>query len=167
MTLLPSLNRTKIRLVAGSKGMAVPLPFTKMANVAVAPAPIVVFTLLLGGATHAPVTGLVRHTVNTSGRGAPPGSAVTVMSPAAPTLTVATAKAPVLLLPGMFTVKGIPSSLGHVAPRATTSGTGVSDAESNRVFTPGKIGAGGVVGPAKLNSTSVGANGAVGVRPMT
>jgi hypothetical protein len=53
-----SLKRTKIRFVAGSNG-TLPVPCTKIPNVGVALALIVVITLLIGGAKHAPVVGLV------------------------------------------------------------------------------------------------------------
>ena len=58
VTLPESLKRTKIRFVAGLNA-TFPVPCTKMPNVGVAFALIVVVTLLLGGAKHAPVIGLV------------------------------------------------------------------------------------------------------------
>src|SRR5262245_4777679 len=92
-----------------------------------------------------------------------PVSADTVMLPLAPTFTVATAKAPVPLEPGMLTIP----SLVAVAPKATMSGTGVADAERSRLFSPTVIGAGLELAQLKLSHTSVGANGAVGVKAST
>ena len=60
------------------------------------------------------------------------------MLPLAPTFTVATAKAPVPFVPGIFTMP----SLVVVAANATMSGTGVAEAESSNVFSPVLIGAG-------------------------
>ena len=53
-----SLNRTKIRFVAGLKA-TLPLPATNIPNVGVALELIVVVTLLLGDAKQAPVVELV------------------------------------------------------------------------------------------------------------
>ena len=52
------MNRTKIRLVAASKGIE-PVPSAKMLKVGVAPASIWVVTLGAGGARQAAVSGLV------------------------------------------------------------------------------------------------------------
>ena len=82
-----------------------------------------------------------------------------VMMSAAPTLTVATANAPAPLVPGRST---IPLPLG-VAASAMMSGTGVVEAESNSVLSPEIIGAGSVLLQSNCSSTSVGANGPVGV----
>ena len=92
-----------------------------------------------------------------------PVSADAVIVPVAPTFTVATAKAPVPFGPEMFTMP----SLVSVAAKATMSGTGVADAESKSVFSPMLIGAGSVFAQSKLNCTSVGAMGAVGVMAKT
>jgi hypothetical protein len=54
VTFPPSLNRTKIRFVAGSKG-TVPLPCTKTANVGVAFELIVVVTVTAEEVKQAPV----------------------------------------------------------------------------------------------------------------
>src|SRR5262245_39418671 len=86
------------------------------------------------------------------------------MFPAAPTLTVATANAPTPFAPGIFT---IPGSGGGVATKVTMSGTGVIDAESKSVFSPVLIGAGSLFAQSKLNCTSVGGKGAVGVIAKT
>ena len=67
-----------------------------------------------------------------------PVSADAVIFPLAPTFTVATAKAPVPVVPGTFTMP----SLVVVAAKATMSGTGVEEAESKSVFSPTLIGAG-------------------------
>src|SRR5580698_8027862 len=47
------------------------------------------------------------------------------------------------------------------------SGTGVVDAERFSVLTPTREGAAGALAQEKLKATSVGANGALGVRPRT
>src|SRR5215510_13785773 len=98
-----------------------------------------------------------------TGKVAFPVSADAVMVPLAPTFTVATANAPVPLAPGMFTMP----SLVTVAANATTSGTGVADAERSRVLTPTVMGAGLALAQLKLRRTSVGGNGAVGVKAST
>ena len=60
VTLLPSLNRTKIRFRAGSNGTwLVLVPLTKIPKVGVALAAMVVGTLGAGGARHTLVTGFV------------------------------------------------------------------------------------------------------------
>jgi hypothetical protein len=66
----------------------------KIPNVGVAWALICVVTLALGGATHAPVVGLVSHRDRLSGMLTPPVSALTVIAPPLPTFDVATAKTP-------------------------------------------------------------------------
>ena len=53
-----SLNRAKIRFVAGLNA-TLPLPWTKIPNVGVALALIVVVTELVGGDKQAPVAGFV------------------------------------------------------------------------------------------------------------
>lgn len=112
---------------------------------------------------HCPVAGLVSHKKTLSGKEALPVSADAVMVPFTPTFTVATAKAPVPFVPGIFTMP----SLVAVAAKATISGTGVADAENKSVFKPTLTGAGLVFAQAKLNCTSVGAIGAVGVSAIT
>jgi hypothetical protein len=82
-----------------------------------------------------------------TGNGIPPVSTKAVIFPLAPTFTVATAKAPVPLVPGMLTIP----SLFCVAAKATMSGTGVVEAESKSVFRPVIIGAGFVLKQSKLN----------------
>jgi hypothetical protein len=77
--------------------------------------------------------------------------------------TVATAKAPVPVVPGMFTMPGS----GDVAARATMSGTGVEDAESSKVLVPVRVATGLVFDPAKFSATSVGPKEAVGVIAIT
>src|SRR5262245_5093902 len=109
-----------------------------------------------------------------SGRGMPgvkpnavrlddPVSVDAVISPPAPTFTVATANTPVPFAPGIFTM---PSPLG-VAARATMSGVGVVDADSSSVLRPTITAADPVFAQLKLNATSVGSNGALGVIEMT
>src|SRR5262245_60776709 len=91
-------------------------------------------------------------------------SADAVILPPAPTFTVATANAPVPLVPGIFTM---PGSGGGVAAKATMSGTGVVEADNNNVFSPVWIGAGSLFAHSKLNCTSVGTMGALGVMAKT
>src|SRR5262245_7406773 len=87
---------------------------------------------------HCPVAGLVSHKKTFTGKDALPVSADAVMLALAPTLTVATEKAPVPSVPGMFAMP----SLVTVAAKATMSGTGVAEAENKSVFRPMKLGAG-------------------------
>src|SRR5262249_61177110 len=65
---------------------------------------------------------------------------------------------PVPSVPAMFTMP----SLSGVVASATISGTGVEDAESNTVESPGKTGAAVAFVQVKLSCTSVGAKGAAG-----
>ena len=120
---------------------------------------IVVVTVLPIPEMHAPVAGFVSHREMLNGNIALPVSAELVMLPLVPTFTVATANTPVPFDPGIFT---IPSPLG-VAANATMSGTGVAETEKNSVLIPDRIDAGKLLAQSKLNSTSVGAIGAVGV----
>ena len=162
VTLPPSLNRTKIRFAAGSKG-TLPLPCTKIPKVGVALALICVITLGPIAEIHAPVPGFVSHSKRFTGNVAAPVSAEAVIVAVAPTFTVATEKAPVPLVPGMVTMP----SLVVVAARATMSAIGVAEAESSKVFSPTLIGAGSLFAQLKLNCTSVGGKGAVGVKANT
>src|SRR6266436_3484594 len=97
-----------------------------------------------------------------TGREAFPMSAVAVIVAAAPTLTEATAKNPVPVSPGMFTIPSLP----RVAASATMSGIGTGAADSRSVLTPGVIGA-WVCPHAKLSWSSVGGIAAVGVKATT
>ena len=72
-----------------------------------------------------------------TGRGTSPVSAETVIVPPAPRFTVATAKTPVPVVPGILTIP----SFFSVALMATMSGTGVVAAESSKVSMPETIGA--------------------------
>ena len=76
-----------------------------------------------------------------------PVSTVAVMSAPAPTLTVATAKKPVPVVPGIFAMP----SFVTVAPRATMSGPGEVVAVSRSVFTPGSTATGDVFAQSKAN----------------
>src|SRR5262249_23473767 len=101
-----SLNRTKIRLVAGANATVL-VPVTKMPKVGVSFVLMVVTTgLVVGtvGFTHCPVMGSVRHRAMRTGRFAAPVSAETVIVPPAPRFTVATAKTPVPVIPGILTI---------------------------------------------------------------
>src|SRR6516162_1842290 len=118
-----------MRLLAGSNG-TLPLAVAKMPKVGVALALIVVVTLDAGGERHCPLVGSVWHSVIVSGKLADPVLAVPVIEALAPTLTVATAKAFDPVVPVMCRM---PSFIA-VAARATTSGTGVDDADSSKVL---------------------------------
>jgi hypothetical protein len=98
--------------------------------------------------------------VTLTGRPAAPVSAETVIGAPVPTLTVATANAPVV---AKFTMPVLPA----VAASATMSGPGAAEAERRRVFRPEVIGAGAVFVHAKVSWTSVGAKGLVGVKAKT
>ena len=147
---------------AGSNGTA-PVPVTKIENVGVAPAVIEVVTLAAGADRHAPVTGLLSQIDSARGKIAVPVSADAVIESWLPTLTVATAKAFAPELPGKSTM---PSPVG-VAARATISGTGVLEADSNSVFKPTVTGAGFVLKQSKVSCTSVESKAAVGVKANT
>jgi hypothetical protein len=123
-----SLKRTKIRCAAGLKSTTPP-NVTKTPNVPVAPALVVVVTLLDGGAVQVPEKGTVWHKAKLSGRLTLPVSAVAVAIPDAPTFTVATANAATAVVDRPVTMP----SLFAVAARATTSGLGVDEADSRRV----------------------------------
>src|SRR5262245_21985682 len=105
-----------------------------------------------------PVAGLVWHMDRSIGRFAPPVSPETVIGPLAPTFTVATANAPIPFSPGISTM---PGSL--LAASATMSGVGVVDADKSKVLRPDSVWADPVLKQLKLNATSVGGNGLVGV----
>ena len=137
-----------------------PLLDTKTPNVGVAFALIWVVTVGVGKETQRPVSGMVWQMRRLTGRPAAPVSAETVIRPVAPTLTVATAKAPAL---ARLTMPVLPA----VAASATMSGTGVTDAESRSVLRPVVIGAGAVLVQPKARWTSVGAKGPVGVKANT
>jgi hypothetical protein len=124
---------------------------------------IVVVTVGLGGARQAPVPGFVSQIAKPTGKAVAPVSADAMIPPPAPTFTVATAKTPDPSVPAMFTMP----SLSSVAANAMMSGTGVDDAERSTVLRPGKMTAGGELAHVKLNCTSVGGNGAVGVKAST
>ena len=134
-----------------------------MPKVGVALALICVVTLAPMAEIQAPVTGFVSHRKMLTGNAAAPVSADAVIVAVAPTFTVATAKAPVPFVPGIFTMP----SLVVVAAKATISGTGVVDAESKSVFNPELTGAGLLFVQSKLSCTSVGGKGAVGVKAKT
>ena len=88
------------------------------------------------------------------------------MVPLAPTFTAATAKTPVPVAPAILTVPG--KALGKVAANATTSGTGVGEAERRIVLTPTRLGTGlPVFAQSKIRATSVLSKGCVGVKAKT
>src|SRR5262245_25857365 len=93
-----------------------------------------------------------------------PVSADAVISPLAPTFTVATANAPVPLVPGILTT---PGSDGGVAASATISGTEIVEAESSKVSSPVLTGAGSLFEQSKLSCTSVDGIGEAGVIAKT
>src|SRR5215475_13150652 len=117
-----SLKRTKMRLAAGSK-LTGPLPVTKMPNVGVALAAMWLVTVPARGPRQTPVAGSVWQRSRATGTSTPAVSADTVMAPARPTFTVATANTPNPLSPERVTIP----SLFVVAARATMSGTGADD----------------------------------------
>src|SRR6516164_5398288 len=98
-----------------------------------------------------------------TGSATTPVSAETVIVPPAPRFTVATAKTPVPVVPGIWTIP----SFFSVALRATTSGTGAVEAESSRVLRPETTGAAIALAQKKFNGTSVAGIGAVGVKAKT
>src|SRR5262245_15767103 len=106
VTPLASLNRTNTRFAAGLYG-TVPSPGANRPKVGVAPLLIVVVTVGPGRARQAPVPGSVSQIVTVMGSAVAPVSAVAVMVPSAPTLTVATAKTPVPSVPAMFTMPSL------------------------------------------------------------
>jgi hypothetical protein len=132
-----SLNRTKTRFVAGSKG-TVPVAVRKIPNVGVLLVSICTVALPLGAERQIPVEGFVWHTEMATGSVASPVSAEVVMSPPVPTFTVATARAPAWAAPLTVTM---PSFIGVVAS-ATISGVGDVDADNNSVLSPVVIDAG-------------------------
>ena len=81
--------------------------------------------------------------------------AVAVIEALAPTLTVATAKAFDPLVPVMCR---IPSFIAVAA--ATMSGTGVDEADSNKVLSPVLLSAASTLAQSKPNATVVGTEGA-------
>ena len=89
--------------------------------------------------------------------------AVALTRPAALRFTVATAKNPVPVVPGMFTIPS-PSS---VAARATMSGVGVVDADSRSVSRPLTTGAPEALAHRNVMGTSMGANDIVGLKIKT
>src|SRR5262245_63675641 len=111
---------------------------------------------------HWAFAGLVWQIDNVTGRATPPVSADAVICPLAPTFTVATEKKPVPLAPGMFTM---PFPDG-VAPSATMSGWGVSEADIRSVLRPVTGNAEGRFVQPKLSATSVAPKGALGVRAI-
>jgi len=157
-----SANFTKIRLLATSNG-TVPVPVTKIAKVGVAFWAIVVVTEPAIALVHCPVEGFVWQSAMLTGSVTEPVSAVAVMAPVAPTLTVATAKAAEPVAPGTLTMP----SLLIVAANATTSGIGVADAEKSRVLTPGIVETGAAFVPQKSKVIVVLWMAAVGVNEIT
>ena len=112
-----------------------PDPDTKKLNVGVAELTSVLLIGLASGTVgliHNAVAGSVSHRVMVAGVPGALSSAVAVISPAAPTLTVATVNA---LLPVALGSSTVPSLVG-VAASAMTSGTGELLAAKVNVFTP-------------------------------
>src|SRR5437867_1301805 len=90
-----------------------------MPNVGVALASIVVVTVAAAAPRHAPVVGLVWQRDSVTGSGTPPVSAEAVITPLAPTLTVATANTPVPVAPGTLTIPPLDSVAASERPVAT------------------------------------------------
>src|SRR5262249_6601788 len=147
-TLSASENTTKIRFVAGSSTI-VPLAMAKIANVGKSCVLICTVTLGPMGEMQSPDFGSVWQIERARGRTVEPVLAEAVINPLAPRLMVATANAPALVGPGM---RRMPSLL-TVAPSASMSGTGATDADSNRVLIPTRVVTGGALMAAKLNAT--------------
>src|ERR1700733_5061129 len=109
------------RDVAGAKAIE-PLDCRKTEKVGEAPALSFSDTILLGGARQALVAGFVSHSAIESGRRVEPVSADTLIDPALPRFTVATANA-AAPFSGISTM---PSAVG-VAASAMMSGIGVEE----------------------------------------
>ena len=142
------------------------VPSTNTANVGVSFALIVnVTSLVVGvvGLIQTDVAGSVSQRDAAMGKVAAPVSTLTIKVSLAPTFTLATAKKPVPIVFGMCTMP----SLLTVAPKATISGMGVLEAESNNVFNPVTTLASLALAQLNCNCTSVGAKAAVGVKPKT
>ena len=157
-----SVKRTSILFVAAFSGTA-SCADANMLKVGVAFVLIVVSTLVAGsvGLMHAAVDGLVSQSVKVT-----PATLVvarTLSAPAAPTLTVATAKAPAF---GTFRIRKTPSRDG-VATSATTSGAGTFDADSNSVLMPLITATGSVLSQSKRSRTSRESMTSCGVNPKT
>src|SRR5262249_23735944 len=97
------------------------------------------------------------------GNAASPLSAETLRTSSVPMFSVATANAPAESAP--VQVRSTMPLLFGVAASATTSATGVAEAENRSVLTPGKIGTDSVLAHLKFSGTSGGATGANGVSP--
>ena len=137
-----------------------PKPLTKTANVGVALDSMVVATLDCTGEMQIPVRGSVSQIKTTTGKLVSPVPTDAVTRPAVPTFAVATEKALVPVTPGTLM---IPSPEGANAI-AMISGTGVSEAESNRALTPVTVGAAAVLVQLNCSATVVGTKAAVGVK---
>jgi hypothetical protein len=85
------------------------------------------------------------------------------MTPLAPMLTAAVAKACRPVGPGM---RSTPSWLA-VAPMATISGVAVIEADSSKVLSPVWLGAGRVLAQSNTSGISVASKAALGVMPNT
>src|SRR4051794_23187425 len=133
-----SRNRTKTRDVAGANGIT-PLKVTNTANVPVSPAARLTDTDDDKGPVHAEVLGFDLHNAAVSGSGSPWVSTNAVNPPAAPTLTVATAKALVA-----FTAPETMPLLPAVAASAIMSVTGVAENSRLGMSRPITSAAGGV-----------------------
>ena len=142
----PSVKLTWARLLARSSAI-VSVAVAKKANVGVPPAEMVVVAVTAGevGLMQTPVDGLVSQTLSVTGSVADPVSALAVIVPVAPTLTVATAKAP--LPPADAGRSSTPVSVAN----AIISGTGVLEADSSRVLRPLIVAAGFVLVQSKLS----------------
>src|ERR1700733_14516499 len=151
-----------MRLTPGMSATAA-LPATKMPKVGVALGWMSVVTLGAGAARQAPLVGSVWQMSSVTGRLAAPVLAAAVIVASMPRFTVATANTPVPVAPGISTKPGSP-----LAAKATTSGTGVVEAERFKVSTPVIEVAGlGALAQVKMNATFVGLNAAVGVNATT
>jgi hypothetical protein len=130
-----SVNTTKIRLTAGSNGIAW-LTVTNIAKVGVAFGLICVVTVGPTLDMHAAVTGLVWHSKSVSGSTALPVLADTVMMSPIPRFTVATANAVAERFGGRGPKRLTMPLWLLVTASATMSGVGTGEAESRIVPHP-------------------------------
>ena len=127
-------NRTKARFRTASSATNSPLPCIKVAKVSVESVNAVVNTNVSGvvGLMQSPVSELVSQSRMFTPGPPGPASAVTVMSPVAPTLLKAIENTPVPVTPGI-SAKPLFST---VATRVTRSGMFSSEELSRMVFIP-------------------------------
>ena len=163
-TTVPSLsaNCTNIRSAPGS-GATLPVPVTKIPNVAVAFASIPKAMVVDGVSRQTLLVGSVWQIATETGSVSAPVLVVTVTLSEAPRLAVATENAPEAAAPASATVPFPPA----VAASAMTSGVGEDEAVSNSVLIPDRVGAGSSPSHVNLNATLVVGNAADDVSAIT